>query len=216
MKPVGILCLIASAFTGSAAWCSDIDELAEMLAGSFDSRLVSPDQSADQIDDQSDEERFVDRRIRLTLPTLGPYVFYQQINQHEDLEVYRQRVLVLQVSETTGQIEQRAFSLRDAARFVDADAEAFEAIGTADLHDFMAEGCEQVWTKMPGGYRGYVDPNTCKIISKRTGKLRSIESESHLTRDALALAERGFDAQSGEQLFGTSPGAFLRLGRRPD
>lgn len=208
MKPIGILCLIASTFAACPAWCSDIDELAGMLAGTFDSRLASPDQSAD--------ERFIDRRIRLALPTFGDYVFYQQINQHEDLEVYRQRVLVLQVSSETGQIEQRAYSLRDAAKFVDADAEAFDAIDSADLNDFMAKGCAQVWTKMPDGYRGYVDPDTCRIISKRTGKLRSIESESRLTVDSLALAERGFDAETGEQLFGTLPGAFLRLGRRDD
>ncbi|MGI9233623.1 MAG: chromophore lyase CpcT/CpeT [Woeseiaceae bacterium] len=212
MKPVGILWVVAAAFAVCPAWCSDIDKLAEMLAGTFDSRLVVSNQS----DRQSDNNRFVDHRIRLTLPALGPYVFYQQINQHADLEVYRQRVLVLQVSETTGQIEQRSFSLRDALRFVDADAEAFVSIGTADLNDFMAEGCEQVWTKMPDGYRGYVDPDTCTIVSKRTGKLRSIESESRLTKDALALAERGFDAETGEQLFGTSPGAFLKLGRRAD
>ncbi|MGI9239120.1 MAG: chromophore lyase CpcT/CpeT [Woeseiaceae bacterium] len=220
MRPAAILWLVAAAFVAPPAWCNDIDELAEMLTGTFDSRLASLDQIADHSDDhsddQSDEQRFVDRRIRLTLPALGPYVFYQQINQHEDLEVYRQRVLVLRISETTGRIEQRAFSLRDAPRFVDADAGAFETIGSADLDDFMADGCEQVWTKMSGGYRGYVDPDTCTIISKRTGKLRSIESESLLTKDALALAERGFDAETGEQLFGTLPGAFLRLGRRAE
>lgn len=208
MKSAGLLTFVVSALAAVSAWSAEIDELALLLAGTFDSRLTDASQPA--------QPRFVDRRIRLDLPTLGQHVFYQQINQNEKLDVYRQRILILEVSDASDQIEQRSYALKDAQRFIDANAVAFTTLGAGDLHEFMADGCEQIWTKTSDGFRGYVSPATCQIVSKRTGKLRSIESESRLTRTTLALVERGFDTETGEQLFGTPPGESLLLGRRRD
>ena len=81
------------------------------------------------------------------------------------------------------------------------------------LEVFMPDGCEQVWTRTAEGFRGYVDPTRCEITSSRTGKQRQIESENLLTQDSISLVERGYDPETGEQLFGSPQGESLLLGR---
>lgn len=203
MRLARILLLVACALTTKPAFAGDIEDLAGLLAGTFDSALHEPDQPPDQ--------RMVDSRIRLDLPNLGAYVFYQQINHQQDLTVYRQRVLVL--SDSSGRLEQRAYAIREPEWYVDAGARAFDRITFEDLEEIMSDSCEQVWTRKDDGFRGYVDPERCVIISSRTGKKRRIEAESYVSRDKLLLAERGYDAETGEQLFGSATDEFRSLGR---
>lgn len=198
--------IVGAALAVSPAWSeSDIERLSTLLAGTFDTHVLDPDLPP--------EQRFVDKRLRLNAPQLGDYVFYQQINQHENLQLYRQRILILSVPSGSDQIQQQAFSLRDADWYVDADASVFAALRMDDLEDALAHGCAQVWTRTATGFRGYVDPQRCRIVSSRTGKTRLIESENRLTAATLSVVERGFDAETGEQLFGTPPGESVMLGR---
>lgn len=182
---------------------ADIDRLAELIEGHFDTHSINPELPT--------EQRLVDKRIRLDLPNLGSHVFYQQINHRVGLEVYRQRLLVL--TDSSGYLEQRAYALREPEWYVDADARVFDTITFEDLDEFMPIGCEQIWTRTDDGFRGYVDPDRCQIISSRTGKARRIEAESHVSRDRLLLAERGYDAETREQVFGSSQGEYQTLGR---
>jgi len=203
---IEITILASILVTGQVLAGSDIDELAELMNGKFDTALSGVDVEADG--------RLVDQRIRVDAPRLGEYVFYQQINHHEDLEVYRQRILVLKVS-ASGRIEQRAYAFEEPEWYVDADPGVFSSMSTDSLNGFMPEGCEQVWTRTAEGFRGYVDPNSCQIISSRTGKPRQIESENLLTADSISLVERGYDPETGEQLFGSPQGESMLLGREP-
>ena len=187
---------------------SDLDQLAALLAGKFDTHAIQPELAV--------AERLVDKRVRISAPQLGKYVFYQQINHRQNLEVYRQRLLVLSVASNSGDIVQHAYALNEPEWYVDADAAVFENIDMDDLDAFMPSGCEQVWTRTAEGFAGYVDPERCEIISSRTGKPRRIESESKLTNETLRLAERGYDADTGEQLFGTAQGESLLLVRIVD
>ena len=184
---------------------SDVYELATLLEGSFDSHYENSDLPA--------SERMIDSRIRLDIPRLGEFVFYQQINQKAGLDVYRQRILVL-VNTDSG-IQQHAYKLTQPDRFIGAVSQDFASLTDDDLDLFMPDGCELTWTRTASGFRGYVDPKQCVIISSRTGKPRRIESETILTAELEALAERGFDADSGKLLFGSAPGEMLTLRRRP-
>ena len=58
-----------------------------------------------------------------------------------------------------------------------------------------------------------VNPATCIITSSRTGKLRAIGAESIVGENGLQQAERGFDPETGEQLFGTAQGEYYMLKR---
>lgn len=192
--------LVASPALGD----SDIDDLARLMNGKFDTRAGTAELEPDS--------RLVDQRLRVEAPQVGDYVFYQQINHREGLELYRQRILVLEVS-ASGQIEQRAYMLKEPEWYVDAGAEAFNSIDLDKVKAFMPDGCEQVWTRIADGFRGYVDPERCEIKSSRTGKQRQIESENILTEESISLVERGYDPETGEQLFGSPQGESILLGR---
>ncbi len=177
-----------------------LEALAEMMDGTFETSLPEP---------------FRDRRQRIEAPRLGQAVFYLQLNQGAELDLYRQRVLVLTPTPEGDAVVQRAYRLIEPELWVDAGPGQFTDLAPDQVHHAMEPGCEMTWRRVPTGFQGYTDPEQCRIISSRTGKPRRIESENRLMRDALWLAERGFDPQ-GQQLFGTEPGDFYRLERRQD
>jgi hypothetical protein len=182
------------------------DVLAEIMQGRFDTH--PPGQEAEL----PQERRLVDSRQRVNAPDLGGVVFYLQLNQGEDLALYRQRILIFE--EKDGRITQKAYTLNNASQFVDArsgDA-ALDALTTDDLKPMFQEGCGQVWTQTDTSFTGYTDPATCRIISGRTGKPRRIESVAILTGASLSLVERGYDDDMN-QLFGTPQGESTRLYR---
>lgn len=180
-----------------------IERLAAMMEGRWDSHAGPTQLPA--------EQRFVDLRRRIDAPTIGRWVFYQQLNQHEHLELYRQRILVLSIG-SDGRLLQRAYAFSRPEEYVDAPAERFAGLQPEALKAPMAEGCELVWLQAEAGFTGRVDPATCTVMSLRTGRPRGIEAQSLLTGDTLALVERGFDEQ-GQQVFGTPPGERLLLYR---
>lgn len=184
-----------------------LERLAELLQGRYDTH-ASPSSTAEQ----SSEERLIDSRQRVHAPTLGPVVFYLQLNRGADLDLYRQRILIF--TESQGKIHQNAFTLKDASRFEDAASgdDVLRGVTEDDIEPMFVEGCSQVWTATSDGFSGYTDPKTCRIISSRTGKPRRIEAETVLREGSLSLAERGYDDDMN-QLFGTPQGETTPLHR---
>lgn len=180
--------------------------------------------SAEQVADAmlgtwvADDNRFVDRRIRVHAPALGAVVVYLQLNQGEDRTLYRQRILLLESDPDTGKVRQRAFALLEPDAFVDAapDHPGFASLEWEDLSAGFDEACAQSWERRGDGWFGYVDPERCRIHSKHGGEIRRIEAETWIRGTELRLAERGFDADGERQLFGTSPGEWLTLTRREE
>ncbi len=200
--------LLLATVTSVAACASTPDKLqllSNLMSGTFDTAAAK--------DSAISDNRFIDQRIRIQAPELGEHVFYQQLNQGDALSLYRQRIVIFSTNPTGTEITSRSYALRSPEDYVNAGASDFENFSSADIIDFMAAGCEQVWAPIDHGFRGYVDPKTCKIISSRTAKLRAIESVNILTKNSLQLVERGFDAETGKQLFGTPQGQTLTLGR---
>ncbi len=197
--------MILLAGSAAAADTSNLDRLADLMHGTFDTHASNADSKP--------ETHLVDRRVRIDLPLLGDYVFYSQINEGEEQTVYRQRILALEAADD-GRIVQSAYSLKNPDQFVDAGPGDFTEVSKADLVASLPDGCERVYELRGAEFYGRVDPRNCIITSSRTGKLRAIEAESILSESSLKQAERGFDAETGEKLFGTEEGEFYELFRR--
>lgn len=182
-----------------------LDELAALMQGRFDTHAGDTSLPAAQ--------RLVDSRQRVVAPAIGPVVFYLQLNRGAALALYRQRLLVF-APDGSGNVVQRAYTLNDATRFVDAEAgdPVLAGLTMADVTPMFERGCGQLWTRTSDGFRGYTDPGTCRIISGRTSEPRRIEAETALTAESLSLAERGYDDDM-KQLFGTPPGTLTLLQR---
>ncbi len=208
-----VTALITMALPGQSSAAADqamLDELAGLMAGRFDN------QAAIAAGTSNEDDFLSDWRQRIDAPRLGDTVFYLQLNDGADRGLYRQRILVLSLDDTTDSIKQVAYTLKDAEQFVDAmsTSEVFNDLGPDDVERMFDDGCAQHWTRIDHGYSGHVNPETCRIISSRTGNPRRIEALTVLTETTLDLAERGFD-DDGNQLFGSAEGETTRLTRTP-
>ena len=195
---LGVLCLCAGGLA-----CAEqplIDDLLAAMEGTF----------------VAANGDFLYRRARVNAPALGKHVVYLQVNRGRDRALYRQRILTLAPDDDGETIVETAWTLSAPGQFEDARADdpAFVDLSFEDLGAAMAVGCEQRWRRQDDSWSGSVDPSTCRIVSKRTGKPRRIQSETRLWPDRLHLVERGFDDSGERQLFGTPPGEFLEL--RPE
>lgn len=199
--------LLVTFFFSACATTNSLDNLAEMLQGRYDSHPQGTAASADS-------QRFVDSHQRADAPALGDYVFYLQLNRGQSLTLYRQRLLVFALNSHNGQIEQRSYALNAPERFVDANRgdPILSGLTSTDIQSLFDEGCEQLWEEIDDGFRGYVDPSTCRIWSKRTQRYRRIEGETVLGASSLGLVERGYDDNLVQE-FGTKQGEILILTR---
>ncbi len=206
-----IYCVFASLASTAMTGCTTtpmIDELASMMQGRFETRAVA--QPTGDLTDQ----RMIDSRQRIKLPELGEHVFYLQLNTGEELSLYRQRILTLQAGPQPQTIEQRAYTIANPQRFEDAlpNDNRFATLEITDLKPMFRTGCAQIWKRTRTGFRGYVNPKTCRIMSSRTGKPRRIEAETVLTPTEIRLVERGY-SDGMKQLFGTPQGSSTVLYR---
>ncbi|MGI9260397.1 MAG: CpcT/CpeT family chromophore lyase, partial [Woeseiaceae bacterium] len=205
--------LITATLHVQAATAADqdqLDRLASLMAGRFDNQAAISDGDAEAGDFLSDWRQKIDA------PLLGNAVFYLQLNQGADRDLYRQRILVLSLDAETDSIKQTAYTLTNPEPFADAmsTSDVFAGLGPDDVERMLDDGCAQYWTETDGGFSGHVDPDSCRIISSRTGNPRRIEALTILTATTLDLAERGFDDE-GNHLFGSAIGETTQLTRTP-
>ena len=154
-----------------------------------------------------------DKRVRVTSDALDGVWFYTQLNTGAEGKLYRQRVSELKLSVDGKDVIQKAYGLKDPAKYADAwnSPELLSALTLDDFDPYFTTGCEQVWTPQAGGaWTGYVNPQTCVITSKRRNKDIRIESEGYLSEDVYRTNERGYDIDM-TFLWGTLPGETIAL-----
>lgn len=155
-----------------------------------------------------------DYRVRVQNSALGEFVLYWQIDTGPEQDAYRQRLLVMEIDQDSGLVRQRTWSLREPERFLGQfdRPQLFSDLTADDLFSELPEDCDPLWQPISNGWRGYTDPERCRIFSERHQDWRFIEAEVEVTEEGLRSTERGFDG-AGNQLFGTEPGVFIHLRR---
>jgi len=154
-----------------------------------------------------------DKRVRVVSQALEGMWFYTQLNTGEEGKLYRQRLSQLTLSEHEDAIVQIAYRLKDPTKYADAwkTPGLLNVITNDDFEPYFTEGCEQVWKPQgDGGWKGYVDPKTCVVTSKRRNKDIRIESEGYLSNDVYRTNERGYEMDM-TFLWGTKPGEYIDL-----
>lgn len=157
-----------------------------------------------------------DQRVRVNSPALDGLWIYYQLNTGGDRKVYRQRVIHLSISEGGDALTQRTYGLNEPELYVDAwtNPALLSALTQEKMKPYFEEGCDQIWRpEGANSWRGYVDPQTCRIFSERRQSHISIEAEARLDDTAYRQTERGIDS-NGNILFGTEPGEFIVLYRQ--
>lgn len=183
---------------------TNLDSFTDLMVDTFE---TSPDNKEDQI---------LDRRVRITSPSLDGIWVYTQLNTGEERKLYRQRVANLSASKDGKNIIQKTYGLLEPENFENAweTPEKLETLTRDNIEKYFETGCEMIWTPTPEStWQGYVDPAKCKVASKRRNMDIHIESEARLGPDQYQTNERGFDSEM-IQLWGTPPGVYITLKRK--
>ena len=154
-----------------------------------------------------------DRRVRIRSDALLGVWLYSQMNTGETHKLYRQRVLQFTLSEDGKKIIQKAYSLNNPDAYVDVwgKPNVLKILTPDDIKPYFSEGCDQVWRQdISEGWKGYVDPKTCTITSKRRNTDIRIESEGYLSKSEYRTTERGYDTDMNF-LWGSKPGEMITL-----
>lgn len=180
---------------------SSAQALAAMMADVFETAPDDPDND------------IRDRRVQLDTPDLPGVWLYYQLNTGPQKTVYRQRVIEL--IEDGDTVIQKTYGLNEPEAYADLwDKPALlNTISTADFEPYFDEGCEQIWRREGGEWRGAVNRETCRIFSERRQAFIYIEAEAELNETAYRQTERGY-SENGEKLFGGEPGEFIVLYRQ--
>lgn len=193
-------CVLASCAAPKASTL-DLENFAEVYENTFE---TSPDSGDGFVRDQ---------RVRVRAEGLPGVWFYNQLNTGDTRKLYRQRVSHITTDTARDVLLQATYTLNDPAALENAweNPAVLTALTRDDINPLFNVGCELTWKqKSSETWRGYVDPKSCVIDSKRRNKKIRIESESELSTDLYRTSERGYDIDMN-YVWGSSPGEMISL-----
>lgn len=174
-------------------------QLLEWVRGDFDNRK----QYASQKPGNNNFSHLGLQRRLVSMPALGDYVIYAQINRRADpADVYRQFLLVFSQDEF-GRIQSAVLRFIEATQYLDilARPDTFETLAPEDFRPALTPGCEPHWRVEGAAYVSRIDPKRCVITSSRDGKPRHIQSTEYVEANLIRNEESGY-LPDGTQLFG--------------
>lgn len=183
---------------------SPVQSFKSLMIGTF---KTAPENTENIIDD---------KRISFQAPALDGEWFYSQLNTGTDKKLYRQRLNQILPGEDESLIL-KSYALVSAETYENAweRPQILSKITPEDFKTVFAQtGCDQIWTPDEDGtgWTGKVDPQTCRIFSKRRKTHIYIGADTYISAQRYQTSERGFD-ETGAQLWGSAPGTLITLYR---
>jgi len=184
--------------------CTGPDALIDMLEGQY----RGPDAT---VAEPGPGDMMTDTRLRVNAPALGKHVVYWEVRTDDKDSAYRQILTV--ISPAREGFVQKSWRLNENFSWPNkVTADTFATITPDDVQPVLPDGCDSFWRKTEAGWAAYLDPDNCRVYSKRRDMWRRIEAETIVSAEGLRQTERGF-TDDGEQLFGTPPGEYHILDR---
>ncbi len=141
----------------------------------------------------------------VSVPKLGPHVFYVQQSLNGDLsKSYRQRLYRLSPDSATGSIKLEIFAFLDDKAFFNAHLKP-ELLADLEASKMRATpGCDVFWryNETSKAYDGSMPKDVCKINSPRMGKTIIINDTLKLTQGEIWINDQARDEQ-GNHVFGS-------------
>ncbi|HEY9623317.1 MAG TPA: chromophore lyase CpcT/CpeT [Crinalium sp.] len=174
--------------------------LAQWLAGEFDNRAQAMDQPAWFVHLRL-WQRPLPKRIDGHLA-----LFLEQANALYLDQPYRQRIVVLQASETNG-LQAQYLAFKDPTRFRGAGAnpQRLQDLEPTDLESLP--GCVLDITSQSDSFDAQPQPNS-KCCFQYEGKTRQVVLGFKVSQDHLLTYDRGVDPETGQGLWGALMGPY--------
>lgn len=162
---------------------ADLVQLSAWLPGYYD------DQSQVRADQQAG--RPAPESLRLAVvpveaPVVGRHVFYlQESTGGRRRHVTMQRLASFRATQK-GLVES-LWSFTDPTRWLGADVtpELFAAMQPGDVRPMR--GCNLTWTRVGGRFTASNNPRECRMVSRKTGNVHSIDMRIKLRANVLAI-----------------------------
>ena len=176
------------------------------------------DNFAQTWEEKESKAKFPHERIhsifaRVSLPAIGENVFYvQQFMDGDETKIYRQRLYIFTPNKKEKAVELKIYTFDDDKKYVDANLDNAKLKNLTMQNLVTTTGCEVFWRRDGDKFLGTMKPNSCKVVSKRSGKTLIITDDLFLTKDEIWINDQAKDDQ-GNYVFGNKSGVHHKLTR---
>lgn len=198
--------LLLSAFLSLAASTldGDLDLLLKRFPGDYDNYLQWEKEIEDNVTISQQHGHLHSIFYGpVNLPSFGEHVFYvQQYTDGTPTKIYRQRLYVFSLNQTSNDIVLSFFTFLDPAKYVDAqkDPEKLSKLTRSETAP-ASDKCNVHIVRHGDIFVGSTTKE-CVVVDHRSGKSIRIEDNNQFGKDFVSIHERGFDVETGTQIFG--------------
>jgi hypothetical protein len=168
---------------------------------------------------EASHERMNSKIVRVELPAFGKYVFFVQDSIENKLdEPNRIKLYTLTADNTAQAVRMRMYDLakgEDKKKFINAHLNLPVLADLKPETTPWTEGCDVLWRREAGQYKGALDGKSCKWKKDGDSKTRIADYQLQLGQNNLWIRELTFDT-SGKQIAGNPDGVFHKLNRARD
>lgn len=190
---------------------NDMQQMLLFFEGEFDNFQQVYKEKEDKAKDVHEHIHSVFKRVSFSL--LGNDVFYViQYMDGDTAKIYRQRIYSFTEDKTENAIRLDIYTFKTDSLFYNSNVhpEKLAAITLADIK--LVEGCYVFWKRDGEKFIGYMPPNACHFVSKRSGKTIYATDSLMLSRDEIWIRDEAFDS-SGTRIYGREDKVHHKLKR---
>ena len=211
-----VICAILLSFSMVSAKGKLEDDLklfTSWFEGRFDNFAQFYDDRENKVEDPHQNIHSIFKQV--DLPQIGKNVFFvQQYTDGDETKVYRQRLYNFTINKQEKALQLTIYTFDDEMKYRNSHVDATKLNGLTMANLATTAGCEVYWklNDARDKFAGYMKPNGCKVMSKRSGKNIIITDDLFLTKDEIWINDQGKDEQGG-YIYGNKAGIHAKLKR---
>ena len=158
------------------------------------------------IDEALRHERLHHVFAPVDLPAFGDHVFYVQQHLNDDPgEIYRQRIYSFSTDYDRNAIRLTIHIPNEPERLTDAHLKPEKLAELKPADTIVLPGCDVFWQRRANQFVGFMEPDACSYVSRKTGERMIFNDDLLLTDKALWITDRAHD-EAGKLLMGHPTG----------
>jgi CpeT/CpcT family (DUF1001) len=148
---------------------TDLQQLLTLFEGEFDNFQQVYKEKEDKVKEPHEHIHSIFKKI--DLPALGQNIFYViQYMDGDTTKIYRQRLYSFNNDKKQKAIRLDIYTFKVDSLFYYSNIYPKKLMGLTVQDINGVEGCSVFWKKIGENFVGYMPPNKCHFVSKRSGK----------------------------------------------
>ena len=140
------------------------------------------------------------------LPAFGDHAFYVQQHLNDDpSQIYRQRIYSFRADYDNNAIRLTIHIPDDPEHLIDAHLDPTKLADLTPSDTKVLPGCDVFWRRRANQFVGFIEPDACSYLSRKTGERMIFNDDLLLTEKALWITDRAHD-EAGKLMMGHPAG----------